>query len=163
MWPLSYKPCRHRAQVVRGHTHRWGWPRCDPSHRRLRAFDGAIAQAPAVVHMKSQDLRTSCFSRHASTSTVSACWNFLSHPSPAIAASTPRYPSYPGCCATCACTRSLPHALSSSSASFWVYIYIYRTRAVAGIGSACGPGASPTPDLRGSARAIYIEPERQLA
>jgi hypothetical protein len=29
----------------------------DPSHRRLRAFDGAIAQAPAVVHMKSQDLR----------------------------------------------------------------------------------------------------------
>jgi hypothetical protein len=29
---------------------------------------------------------------------------------------------------------------------------IYRARAAAGIGSACGPGASPTPDPRGSAR-----------
>jgi hypothetical protein len=28
----------------------------------------------------------------------------------------------------------------------------YRTRAAAGIGSACGPGAGPTPDLRESAR-----------
>jgi hypothetical protein len=31
---------------------------------------------------------------------------------------------------------------------------IYRIRAVAGIGSACGLGASPTPDLRESARAV---------
>jgi hypothetical protein len=29
---------------------------------------------------------------------------------------------------------------------------IYRNRAVAGIGRACGPGASPTPDLREPAR-----------
>jgi hypothetical protein len=34
-------------------------------------------------------------------------------------------------------------------------VYIYRTRAAAGIGRACGPGASPaTPDLRESARAV---------
>jgi hypothetical protein len=32
--------------------------------------------------------------------------------------------------------------------------FMYRTRAVAGIGSACGLGASPTPDLRESARAV---------
>jgi hypothetical protein len=32
-------------------------------------------------------------------------------------------------------------------------LYIYRTRAAAGIGSACGLGASPAPDLRVSARA----------
>jgi hypothetical protein len=35
-----------------------------------------------------------------------------------------------------------------------VSLYIYRTRAAAGIGSACGPGASPTPDLRESTRDV---------
>jgi hypothetical protein len=33
-------------------------------------------------------------------------------------------------------------------------IYIYRIGAAAGIGSACGLGASPTPVLRESARAV---------
>jgi hypothetical protein len=32
--------------------------------------------------------------------------------------------------------------------------HIYRTRAAAGTGRACGLGASPTPDLRESARAV---------
>jgi hypothetical protein len=39
----------------------------------------------------------------------------------------------------------------SPGAREWV---IYRTRAAAVIGSACGLGASPTPDLRESARAV---------
>jgi hypothetical protein len=38
-----------------------------------------------------------------------------------------------------------------------------RIRAVAGIGSACGPGASPTPDLRESARAVPITPKQNAA
>jgi hypothetical protein len=33
--------------------------------------------------------------------------------------------------------------------------YIYRIKAVAGIGSACGPGARPTPGLRGGRPAMY--------
>jgi hypothetical protein len=33
-------------------------------------------------------------------------------------------------------------------------IYVYIIRAVAGIASACGPGASPTPNLRESARDV---------
>jgi hypothetical protein len=48
---------------------------------------------------------------------------------------------------------SLP---SPSSSSPWVLAgdNIYRIRAAAGIGSTCGLGASPTPDLRESARAV---------
>jgi hypothetical protein len=42
-------------------------------------------------------------------------------------------------------------------------IYAYRTRAVAGIGIACGLGASPTPDLRGSAKNISFAKELTMA
>jgi hypothetical protein len=42
-------------------------------------------------------------------------------------------------------------SINTVSDATW-FSNIYRIRAAAGIGSACGPGASPTPDLRGSAR-----------
>jgi hypothetical protein len=38
---------------------------------------------------------------------------------------------------------------------------MYRTRAAAGAGSACGPGTSPTPDLRESARDVCIRHMRK--
>jgi hypothetical protein len=55
--------------------------------------------------------------------------------------------------------RSAPGPKASACCGFvalgeaFVALGIYRTRAAAGIGSACGLGASPTPDLRESARA----------
>jgi hypothetical protein len=58
-----------------------------------------------------------------------------------------------------AVTPHPPESFFSRSSRFFLRtqgqrLNIYRTRAVAGIGSACGPGASPTPDLRESARAV---------
>jgi hypothetical protein len=61
-WPLSYKPCRHRAQAVRGHTHRWAAGDGHAVTQAAEDFEPLMtarqhSQAPAFVHMKSQDLR----------------------------------------------------------------------------------------------------------
>jgi hypothetical protein len=46
-----------------------------------------------------------------------------------------------------------PVSVSRPSLRLTITLSIYRTRAAAGMGSACGPGASPTPNRRESARA----------
>jgi hypothetical protein len=49
--------------------------------------------------------------------------------------------------------REAPATKSGAQVWRWAVCKMYRIRAVAGIGSACGVGANPTPDLREPARA----------